>query len=692
MAEARRKAQTLMQAGTARAAEGDLDGAQKLLRASLDLHRHPLCLINFANVLADSGDNAGAAEHYEEAIRLNPQSFEAHANAALLACEDQRRGDAARLLRSALAIDQSWFDGWYNLANLLSEDRSTESEALRCYETALRLRPTDLECLLNRTACLVEAGKLTEAVACATSAVDAHPQEASAHRQLAHCRMREGSMEAALAAARRAEAAEKASGGLSPPTVALLADLLRKSDSSKLQAVPYMQAALRDPQATPLERRRRMYSLGCLLCHLPAHAKQQAAALSVLRSLARSAAEAAAGPGAAGSGAAAAAAAPDEASGLSCDEALLLAHAGEPGALGAATRAAAAAGDAVGDLCVRSLVEASVPGIHALVHKAHLARFLQAEGLAHLAPPSALVRTMAEVEAAMEQLEEREGVQMATSGPPLWFLKHPRIDRGQGIAILTAPAEAAPMLGAHADGEALVLQLGVPRPALLGGHKFGLRVHALVVVGAADVSADHGVAVWVHDDAVLTRCGAALDGGRADALTHVACTSVQRGVEGFRREAVKGPASAMWPEGWPVALRAIRATVGQIVSAHTGALRGARAATGWPDGAPAFQVLGADFVADEGSRPWLLELNASPQFGDPLAMPSLRAAIGAPMLQNVAAAVAASCAASAPGSACESYGGWRRLTAEEFERGHAEDVDARQGSEETSGIAALALS
>ena len=55
-----------------------------------------------------------------------PHSFEAHANAGLLAAEQPgRRAAALAHLRAALAINPSWGDGCYNLANLLSAYEAT---------------------------------------------------------------------------------------------------------------------------------------------------------------------------------------------------------------------------------------------------------------------------------------------------------------------------------------------------------------------------------------------------------------------------------------------------------------------------------------------------------------------------------------------------------------------------------------
>ena len=83
-------------------------------------------LVCLGNVLAERGDASGAATAYGVALQAAPHSFEAHANAGLLAAEQPgRRAAALAHLRAALAINPGWGDGCYNLANLLSAYEAT---------------------------------------------------------------------------------------------------------------------------------------------------------------------------------------------------------------------------------------------------------------------------------------------------------------------------------------------------------------------------------------------------------------------------------------------------------------------------------------------------------------------------------------------------------------------------------------
>ena len=152
-------AAALTDAAADAAGGGDLDSALALVRRALALAPQSVpALVCLGNVLAERGDASGAATAYGVALQAAPHSFEAHANAGLLAAEQPgRRAAALAHLRAALAINPGWCDGCYNLANLLSVYEATTAEkleAVRLYERALRLSPADVEVLCNLADCL----------------------------------------------------------------------------------------------------------------------------------------------------------------------------------------------------------------------------------------------------------------------------------------------------------------------------------------------------------------------------------------------------------------------------------------------------------------------------------------------------------------------------------------------------------
>ena len=130
---------------------------------------------------------------------------------------------------------------------------------------------------------------------------------------------------------------------------------------------------------------------------------------------------------------------------------------------------------------------------------------------------------------------------------------------------------------------------------------------------------------------------------------------------GFQRDRVKGAASELWRDGWPAALTQIRHALRSLLEGlkARGALDAATAT--WPTGHAAFQCLGCDFVVDGNGAPWLLELNESPQYGDPLSMDGLRRVLGQPLLNHLAEAIARSQLPAASGEHDGECGGWRRL-------------------------------
>ncbi|KAL1521634.1 hypothetical protein AB1Y20_021292 [Prymnesium parvum] len=648
------RAARLLHEGQVALEKGDVVAAAAALRECVHIgHDVPrlrvASLINLANVEADLGDAVRAQQLYDEAIKLSPGNFEARANAGMLASEQGMRDLAISHLKHAVQIDSSWFDGWYNLGNLLSSERGGEAEAIACYKRALQIEPTDAGAIVNASACLVDAGRLEEGAAIAAAAAAAHRTDASIQRQHAHCLWRQGQCSAARDAAVRAGQLE--GDATDHRTAALIGEISRAMGETRA-AVRHYAAAAADGAAPAATRRAYLFALYCVACE----AADAPAADRALRTLAASL----------------------ETSGASeLDHALLQAicPAGASGrgvtdAISTAARAASA-GDAarcVGELCERALVEPRVRGTEALTHKAKLARLVAAMaggGRRCRTPHTTLVHSAEHVAAAM-------GSGAGGGGSGLWYLKRPGLQRGQGITILSDAAHALPVFAAAAvssEAEAgLVLQRAVDPPALIDGRKFGLRVHLLLVL-PSEATAPLGarrLVRWVHDDAVLTLCGAPYDARKTDAMTHITCTSVQRNASGFQREKVKGAASELWPQGWPKALELIREALRALLDGLS--LQGSleQSAATWPCGHAAFQCLGCDFVVDAEGSPWLLELNEAPQFGDPLTMDRLRARLGQPLLNHLPEAIARSHElALSPDSTSEGRigqcGGWQLL-------------------------------
>ncbi len=104
--------------------------------------------------------------------------------------------------------------------------------------------------------------------------------------------------------------------------------------------------------------------------------------------------------------------------------------------------------------------------------------------------------------------------------------------------------------GIDGAGKQFVLQRAVQNLCLLDGRKFGLRIHALLVLApksglTANMDGSRSGISWhwvgyTFREAVLTKAGAVFDKGATDILTHITCTSVQRNTATFDLNSVKG--------------------------------------------------------------------------------------------------------------------------------------------------------
>jgi tetratricopeptide (TPR) repeat protein len=120
--------------------KGDLTSAEQAFRSALEIDpEHAGAWLHLGNALQRAARRDEAADCFEQALRLDPSSSEAHNNlGGLLASRDPDR--AAGLLRSALRLDARNAEAHSNLANILAR-QGRLAEALKLYEQALRIDP-----------------------------------------------------------------------------------------------------------------------------------------------------------------------------------------------------------------------------------------------------------------------------------------------------------------------------------------------------------------------------------------------------------------------------------------------------------------------------------------------------------------------------------------------------------------------
>lgn len=129
-------------------------------------------------------DNPREAERCaREAIRLKPDSAQAHNNLGLALRLQGRGEEAIAPLREAIRLKPDYADAHYNLGASLAAVRRFE-EAIESYRQALRLRPDDAEILNDIGNALSEVGRHREAIECYQGALAVRPDYPEASNNL----------------------------------------------------------------------------------------------------------------------------------------------------------------------------------------------------------------------------------------------------------------------------------------------------------------------------------------------------------------------------------------------------------------------------------------------------------------------------------------------------------------------------
>jgi tetratricopeptide (TPR) repeat protein len=163
---------------------GDLKSAQTLCQRIL--HHWPdfYLAVNLLGVIAYQGNQLEqAAQHFRQAISLEPGFSEAHFNLANILKATDRQSEAIDCYRRAIELDPAHADAHYNLANIYKAQGRTE-QALECYRAAVAADPDFADAHNNAANVLKSAGRLEEAIAHYQKAINSNPQYAAAHYNL----------------------------------------------------------------------------------------------------------------------------------------------------------------------------------------------------------------------------------------------------------------------------------------------------------------------------------------------------------------------------------------------------------------------------------------------------------------------------------------------------------------------------
>jgi predicted O-linked N-acetylglucosamine transferase (SPINDLY family) len=182
--EAPRDADTLHLLGLIAHAEGDHDGAIKLIGDSIAIApSNAEAHYNLGVVWQDLGDVEEAKTSYRAAISLNPRHAGAHFNLSNVLQDEDELAEAAASYREAIALNPTDPAAHDNLGTVLHRLGRLD-DAVASYTRALALQPGDPETHNNLGITLHEQGKLAQAEASYHAALALKPDFAEAWSNL----------------------------------------------------------------------------------------------------------------------------------------------------------------------------------------------------------------------------------------------------------------------------------------------------------------------------------------------------------------------------------------------------------------------------------------------------------------------------------------------------------------------------
>ncbi|MGO9245278.1 MAG: tetratricopeptide repeat protein [Verrucomicrobiia bacterium] len=153
---------------------------------------------NLGDALYQTGKREEAIEHYQQALRINPDYAEAHYKLGVALYQTGKREEAIEHLQQALRINPDYAEAHYNLGVALYEAGKRE-EGIEHFQQALRFKPDYAEAHNNLGVSLAQAGKIEEAVAHFQRALRINPDYAEAHYNLGNALAQVGRVPEAIA-------------------------------------------------------------------------------------------------------------------------------------------------------------------------------------------------------------------------------------------------------------------------------------------------------------------------------------------------------------------------------------------------------------------------------------------------------------------------------------------------------------
>ncbi len=152
---------------------------------------------NLGYVLAAQGRTTEAIEHYQKALKIDPDCAESDNNLGTVFLNQGRLDKALEYYRQALAIDPNFAEAQNNLGILLTKQGKT-TEAIEHYRKAIELNPNRAEFYNNLGNLLGTQGRSNEAIALFQKALEVEPDFAKVHYNLANIAFAQGQWEEAI--------------------------------------------------------------------------------------------------------------------------------------------------------------------------------------------------------------------------------------------------------------------------------------------------------------------------------------------------------------------------------------------------------------------------------------------------------------------------------------------------------------
>jgi len=167
----------LERAGRVQEAIGHFEQALRIKPDSAEAH------YNLGNALGQAGRVQEAIGHYEQALRIRPDYAEAHYNMGLALVQLGKIQEAIRQWEQALRLKPDFADAHNNLGNALLQTGRLR-EAMGHWEQALRIKPEYADAHYNLGVALAQAGRVQEAIEHYEQALRIKPDMAEARARL----------------------------------------------------------------------------------------------------------------------------------------------------------------------------------------------------------------------------------------------------------------------------------------------------------------------------------------------------------------------------------------------------------------------------------------------------------------------------------------------------------------------------